>query len=131
MWNRKGPRVERNERWKREDAAPRLSAEVPGLQSLSLTLKDVREDHGILGKERIQHIIVERAAALFEIRCAEVKCQDGGYDITSEVMNALRRRRETFDGTSECRGTVGSGSCRCTLVYVARATFADPGLAKP
>ena len=123
MWNRKGLRNDRTERWKREDAAPRLAGEIPALQSLSLTLKDVREENGIPGKERTQHVIVERAAALFEIPCAELKCVDGGYDITSDVMNALRRRRDTFEGSTQCRGTVGQGACRCTLFFVARAVY--------
>ncbi len=50
MWKRKVTNTEREERWRREDAAPRLAAEVPSLRSLRLRLKDIRG--GVASKAR-------------------------------------------------------------------------------
>lgn len=123
MWNSKRVRGERSERWQREDAAPRLAAEVPDLLTLSLQLRNCTEETSMPGRSRTQHVIVERAAALFEVACTEHKCEAGGYDITSEIMHALRQRKETAEGSARCNGTVGQGYCRSTLVYVMKATY--------
>jgi hypothetical protein len=123
MWNRKPTKADRSERWKREDAAPRLATEVPSVKTLALVLKDSRGLQGVSGTERTQHVIVDRAAALFEVACADPKCEDGGHDLTHEVISALKRRQEQFEGTSECRGSVGGAPCRCTLNYRATATY--------
>lgn len=125
MWNRKRARSERSERWQREDAAPRLAVEVPGLASLSLVLRDCAEDTALRSKSRTQHVIVERAAALFEVACTERKCENGGFDLTKDVLAALRRRETSAEGVAQCNGTVGQGYCRCTLEYVVRATYTD------
>lgn len=115
---------ERVERWRREDAAPRLLAQFPLLRSLSLSLKDLRGESRVTGTERKQHVIVTRAAALFEIPCSDPKCQNGGYDVTSEVLYALRHKHESFAGVAECCGTVGHNACRCSLSFAARASYA-------
>lgn len=122
-WNNRRIKGERSVRWQREDAAPRLAAEVPELVSLSLQLRNCTEESALPGRSRTQHIIVERAAALFEVACVEPKCEGGGFDVTSEILHALRKRKETFEGTATCNGSVGQGYCRCTLVYVMKATY--------
>jgi hypothetical protein len=124
MWKRK-INTEREERWRREDAAPRLVNEVPSLRSLRLRLKDIRGESRIQGTERTQLVVVPRAAALFEIRCAEPKCQDGGYDVTAEILRALRAHREDFEGSSQCRGLVGDKECGCSLMFVGQAHYAQ------
>jgi hypothetical protein len=123
MWNSKRVKGERSERWQREDAAARLAAEVPELLTLSLQLRNCTEETSMPGRSRTQHVIVERAAALFEIACVEPKCEGGGYDITSDILHALRQRKETLEGTSRCNGSVAQGYCRCTLIYVMKATY--------
>lgn len=122
-WNNRRIKGERSVRWQREDAAPRLAAEVPELLTLSLQLRNCTEEAALPGRSRTQHVIVERAAALFEVACVEPKCESGGFDVTSDVLHALRHRKETLEGTANCGGSVGQGYCRCTLVYVMKATY--------
>lgn len=124
MRNRKYVVNERVERWRREDAAPRLANEVPSLRSLRLVLKDVRADIGVPGKERIQHVVVARAGALFEVPCSDPKCQDGGYDVTHDILRSLKLQRESFEGSAQCRGMVGEHACPCTLLFVGHAVYA-------
>jgi hypothetical protein len=124
MWNNRSARTDRTDRWKREDAAARLVEAVPGLQTLVLSLRDTRESHGVSGSERKQHVIVSRAAALFEISCSEPKCEGGGHDLTLEILQSLRQGRGEFSGNSECRGTIGNFGCRRSLCYSAVATYA-------
>jgi hypothetical protein len=123
MWNNRFARTDRTDRWKREDNAPRLIDEVPGLQSLVLSLRDLRESHSIAGSERKQHVIVSRAAVLFEIACPEPKCEEGGHDLTLEVLQHLRNGDVEFSGNSDCRGMVGQAGCRRTLQYTAQAVY--------
>lgn len=123
MWNSKRVRGERSERWQREDAAPRLATVVPELVTLSLLLRNRTDETSMPGRSRTQHVIVARAAALFEIACVEPKCENGGFDITTDVLRALHERKETLDGSAQCGGSVGQGYCRCTLVYVMKATY--------
>jgi hypothetical protein len=118
---------ERVERWRREDAAPRLFGQVPGLQSLRLSLKELRGDMSVPGTERTQHVIVARAAARFEIPCCDTKCQEGGYDVTTDIMDSLRKGRERFEGSVSCCGMVGDNPCRCSLVFVASAVYQRQG----
>lgn len=115
---------ERVERWRREDAAPRLLDQFPLLRTLTLSLKDKRGESRVTGTERMQHVIVARAGALFEIPCSDPKCQNGGYDVTSEVLSSLRLKRESFAGVADCCGMVGDNMCRCSLSFAARASFA-------
>jgi hypothetical protein len=125
MWNSRfdRDRSARTDRWKREDAARRLVDEVPTLQTLVLSLRDVRESNAVSGSDRKQHVIVSRAAALFEITCAEPKCEEGGHDLTADMLSNLRHCKPQFSGTSECRGMVGNGGCRRTLHFSALATY--------
>lgn len=123
MMRQRNTTSERTERWRREDAAPRLLERAPTLHTLSLSLKDLRGDSRVAGTERKQHVVVARAAALFEIPCSDPSCQDGGYDVTSEVLHFLRSKQESFSGVAECGGMVGNNACRCSLSFVARASY--------
>lgn len=114
---------ERAERWRREDEAPRLLERAPSLQTLALSLKEMRAEYKVTGTERTQHVIVARAAALFTIPCSDPSCQDGGYDITPQVLSFLRLKHSSFAGVVECRGMVGNNDCRCSLSFVARASY--------
>jgi hypothetical protein len=114
---------ERAERWRREDAAPRLSQQVPSLQSLRLSLKERRGDSAVLGTDRTQHVIVARAGARFEIPCCDSKCQEGGYDVTADILDSLRMERERFEGSVSCCGMVGENPCTCSLHFVANAVY--------
>lgn len=111
------------ERRKREDEAPRLRAEIPGLESLKLDIDERRP--GVVSAEvaHVRRVVVEHAPALFELPCSDPACQDGGHDLTSRVMRALKEHIESFDGEDTCVGHVGNVSCERILRYVATATY--------
>lgn len=117
---------ERQERWRREDAAPRLVRMAPTLETLRLMLKEFREDSPAPGSERTQHVVVARAGARFEFPCGEPKCQAGGYDVTSDVLDSLGKQREHFEGSMSCCGMVGDNPCRRSLRFTGVATYVGP-----
>ena len=113
------------ERRKREDEAPRLTAEVPSLESLKLDVEERRP--GVVSAEvsHIRRIMVEHAPALFEVPCSDPSCHDGGHDLTHQVMRSLRNGAERFEGEDTCAGQVGNAPCERILRYVATATYKE------
>jgi hypothetical protein len=110
-------------RRQREDEAPRLQTEVPNLESLRLEI-DVRRETGVLsGGTHIRRVVVENAPALFFVPCADRDCQDGGHDLTREIMTALRKTQTRFEGQDACAGQVGPARCGNVLRYVGVATY--------
>lgn len=112
------------ERRKREDEAPRLVAEVPGLQSLALQIEERTEGSPVAEPTHVRRIVVQHAPALFVLPCGDSRCRDGGHDVTSTVMRALRARETRFEGHDVCSGSVGTGQCSRVLHFVAEATYA-------
>ena len=113
-------RVQRQER---EGAAGRLLAAVPALATLDLSIHETRPD-GCLGDNHyIRRIVVEHAPALFEIPCSYPDCEDGGYDLTREVLHALARGLPRFEGDRTCRGRCRAVDCTRVLRFVATATY--------
>ena len=94
----------RTDRWKREDEAPRLKEKVPTLASLRLELEEYSQDHAVVGTRRVRLIVIDNAAALFEIPCSDSKCEDGGHEVTREVMAALAKQPARFELESGCHG---------------------------
>src|SRR5690606_36091932 len=121
-WNDR--QKERTERWQREDDAHRLLTEVPHLRTLKLNIEERRATNFVPGTRYTQHIIVARAAARFEVPCSEPKCQEGGHDITDEMLRGLQSREAHITGTSTCNGTVGDNPCGRVMEFVAEATYA-------
>src|SRR5580692_1192629 len=90
------------ERRKREDDAPRLSAEVPRLLTLRLEIEERSGGSVVAEPVHVRRIVVEHAPALFFLPCGETR----------------------FDGQDVCAGSQGSGQCSRVLHYVAVATYA-------
>jgi hypothetical protein len=111
------------ERRQREDDAQRLSYLIPSLTELRIT---VTEDSSAGKTKHVKHIIVQRAPALFVIACGDPRCEEGGHDVTSEVMHALRGRQTKSDGESVCYGTIGSAACNRRMHYELTAAYASP-----
>jgi hypothetical protein len=105
------------ERRRREDEAPRLSAEVPSLARLSLAIDERGEAGFALAPGHVRRVIVERAAALFELSCAAGGCDGGAHDATSAIMRELRRGSQRFEGEVSC------DRCKCVVRYVASAEY--------
>ncbi len=111
------------ERRQREDDAPRLKALVPPLVSLQIA---VCEEHAGGSSKHLKHVVVERAPALFIIPCGDATCQDGGHDITNEIMSALRGRATLASGDSGCGGMTGSAPCPRRIRFDLTAVY-TPG----
>jgi hypothetical protein len=119
--------IEREERkvlrHEREDAAGKLLLKIPELTSLSLAIHEVRPDGLASDAQYIRRVVVEHAPALFEVPCSYAYCKDGGYDVTREVLDALRSHMARFEGERACRGNCGVNGCVRVLRYVATATY--------
>ena len=111
------------ERRQREDDAPRLRNEVWHLDELSIEISEFRFGGTMLAARYTRRIVIDRAPALFEIPCSEERCTGGGFDLTHDVMRALKSRYARFDGEDVCAGQVGSGPCGHVLRYVGRASY--------
>lgn len=112
------------ERRLREDEAPRLSNQVPGLLSLSLAIED-RSGTSVAKPKHVRRVVVERAPALFLIGCSDPNCRDGGHDVTDSVIRALMRRETVFHGEDQCYGALGPSPCTRILHYDAIANYGD------
>jgi hypothetical protein len=113
------------ERRRREDDAPRLSDQVPGLTSLKLL---VEERSGATGTTHVRHCVVDSAPALFLLPCGDPRCEGGEHDLTATVMHALRARETSFRGTDECTGSLGTGVCARVVHFDATAVYGRSGL---
>jgi hypothetical protein len=100
------------DRRRREDDSPRLMKEVPSLRRLRIS---VTEGSALSTHKHMRHIIVPSAPALFLFPCGDKWCENGGYDLTSSILYALRSLRTTFVEHHTCDGSVGSATCRRTL----------------
>jgi hypothetical protein len=116
-------RTARSDRWKRENDAPRLKNEVPHLDALRMNLEEFSGGHSIAGTNRIQHVVVAQASARFEIPCGDSKCEEGGHDLTQEVLGHLRSKQPDFEGSSVCNGRVVDRPCERQLKYTAQAKY--------
>lgn len=108
------------ERRQRENDAPRLREQVPGLKNLKL---DVEELCGQARTRHIRRIVVDRAPAMFLVPCGDPRCTDGEHDLTLAVMRGLRARETSFGGTDECTGGLGSAFCARILNFTATAEY--------
>jgi hypothetical protein len=120
---RNSPRMTRYAaRRRREDGAPRLRDQVPGLVGLELHL----EDHsGVLpGARYTRRVVVDQAPALFLVPCVDPECAGVDHDLTQKVMEALRSGEVSFHGEDECSGVMGPSPCARALRFEAVATFA-------
>jgi hypothetical protein len=94
------------ERRKREDEAPRLRTAVPRLDTLRLEVEEHPGASSIGGTKHVRLIVVEHAPALFLMPCGDPGCRDGGHDVTSPILRALRDRNPRFQGDDTCAGHV-------------------------
>jgi hypothetical protein len=121
----KGAAQRYNDRRQREDAAPRLSALIPELETLRLVLREGSASDAGANPEgsHVRPIVVATAPALFFVTCHDTACKEGGHDLTHDVMQALRAHRQQFEGQSSCNGALGSTECRRVLRFTATATY--------
>ena len=113
----------RDQRVQREDAAGKLLKRVPDLATLSLVIRETRPEGCVSNTQYTRRVVVEHAPALFEVPCSYPQCEDGGYDVTREILTALNGHQETFEGTVSCRGRCATLDCARVLHYVATATY--------
>jgi hypothetical protein len=99
-----------------------LAAELPLLRSAKIV---VVENSSNGSTKYVKHVVVARSPVLFIIPCGDPACQDGGHDITSEVMHAFRRQLVSAEGESACGGTTGSVPCRHNIQFTLSAEYAS------
>ena len=124
MWRRNPEAAKRfAERRQREDEAPRLAAAFPKLESLGIRV--LEGNPGISNPEgsHTRRVVVATAPALFVLPCGDSQCQDGGHELTAELLSALRSNKLQFEGEDSCRGVIGGSECRRVLRYVATASY--------
>jgi hypothetical protein len=109
------------ERRRREDDAPRLHEQVPSLVSLKLEIED---RCGVTMTSHVRRIMVDHAPALFLVPCSDPRCTDGEHDLTQTVMRAVRSGEKSFQGSDECRGTIGPSPCTRVVHFDAVAEYA-------
>ncbi len=111
------------ERRRREAEAPRLSETIPSLEKLRLEVVERSSSISRPEHTHTRHVVVESAPALFVMPCRDTQCKDGGHNVTAEILAALRRGMERFEGQDACSGVVGSANCSRILAYVGVATY--------
>jgi hypothetical protein len=111
------------ERRERENAAPRLSTELPSLASLRLEVEEKSGTSSAVQPKYTRFIVVSSAPALFLLPCGDSNCVDGGHDMTGVIMNALRSGKTHFGGEDECRGSIGTSFCARVLHFQAAAEY--------
>jgi hypothetical protein len=126
---RKEMEERRDQRVQREDAAGKLAKRAPDLATLSLVIRETRPEGCVSNTQYTRRVVVEHAPALFEVPCSYPQCEDGGYDVTREVLAALAGHQEKFEGTVSCRGRCATLDCARVLHYVATATYRKERLA--
>ena len=119
---RKERRVQRSER---EDAAGKLAQRVPDLASLSIAIHESRPGGCTSDTQYIRRVVLEHAPALFELPCSDPRCEDGGYDVTREIIFALASHQANFEGQQTCRGRCGPLDCARVLRYVTTARYRE------
>ncbi len=126
MWGRRSTEASERfaERRQREDSAPRLTASIPELESLTLEITETTGAESPCPEAaHIRRIVVEHAPALFFVMCHDSYCRDGGHDLSRGILLALREGKTRFSGQDQCQGRIGSTDCQRTLHYVGTATY--------
>ena len=119
---RKERRLQRTER---EQAAGKLLQRIPDLAGLSIAIHEARPGGCTSDNHYIRRVVLESAPALFEVPCSDTRCEDGGYDVTREVLHALAARQLQSEGHQSCRGRCGPIDCGRSLRWVTTATYRE------
>lgn len=115
----------RVQRAEREDAAGKLVERVPDLTSVSISIHETRAGGCTSDTHYIRRVVLEHAPALFLVACSDPRCEDGGYDVTQEILFALASHQARFEGNQPCRGRCGPIDCARVLRYVTTATYRE------
>jgi hypothetical protein len=95
----------------------RRLANLPRLQI------NIEERTGAGGNTHTRRIVIDAAPALFLAPCGDPRCVDGGHDLTTPVMQALRSREGLFHGEDQCSGSLGPSTCSRVLHFDAIAEY--------
>ncbi len=113
------------QRMAREDAAGKLILRAPDLTDLHIEIDETQRGGSVGGTRYIRRVVLAQAPALFEVPCSDPRCENGGYDVTREILSALASRRTVFEGNQSCGGRCSMNDCGRVLRYVVTATYRD------
>ncbi len=113
-------------RWQQADESPRLLSEIPGLTSLRLVIEESGSGRTVGGAKHTRLFVVATAPALFVIPCGDPRCEEGGHDVTREIMFQLRSAKTSFEGSDPCNGMAGTAPCGTIIHYYVTATYRTP-----
>ena len=82
---------------------------MPDLTRLQL---NIEERTNVGRNAHIRRVVIDSAPALFSVPCGDPQCVDGGHDLTTPVMQALRSRKRLLHGEDPCIGSVGPSTSR-------------------
>jgi hypothetical protein len=108
------------ERRRLEDESPRIAALFPELVGLKIA---VEERSATATPKYVRRIVVESAPAVFLLPCSDPHCSDGGHDVSTEILAALRQRLPTMSGSHQCAGTIGSANCQRRIWFDVEAEY--------
>jgi hypothetical protein len=133
MYHRKNleRKERRNDRMAREDAAGKLTVKAPDLVDLHMSIAETQRGGSVGDRRYIRRVVLAQASALFEVPCSDPQCENGGYDLTHEILSALASRRTLFEGQQSCSGRCRVNDCGRVFHYVATATYRDERIAEP
>jgi hypothetical protein len=111
------------EQRERENAAPRLTEEVPRLRELRIEVGAHRDGALIPESVYIRRVVVTNAPALLWLPCSEPRCEEGGHDITEALVSGLRQGEVRITGESSCSGRVAGVACVRVIHFTAVADY--------
>lgn len=94
---------------------------VPQLAGLMIEVHEYSQIASTKYKKRFN---MPSAPSLFELRCNDERCTNGGYDITRSVVRALRAGETLSNGVGQCEGNTGTSSCGRRITFAIFANYA-------
>ena len=97
---------------------------MPALDSLAIRFHETDGETSLAEGKHTRRIVVEHAAAYFEIPCADRDCE-GMHDLTQDLLRELRSWRGEFAGKHRCDGGHTAKACGRVLCWSALAKYAS------
>lgn len=115
--------LRRERRWDLADEAPRLLEEVPSLASLRMVVHASADGKFTSAPKYTRLFVLDSAPAYFWIPCSNPGCEEGGHDVTRDVISGLKAGKKHITGQSECCGVVRDMPCTAAIRFEVEASY--------